>query len=91
MSKPRLGTASGRNLLKPPGRTTGPGTVCRLLGVAAGIRATAVLWVSLALVVPACGYHFAGTGGKPPGGIQSIAVDTLDNQTAEVGLETLFT
>jgi len=46
----------------------------------------------LALLAPfGCGYHFAGTGGQAPGDIQSIAVNVLGNQTAEIGLETIFT
>jgi len=43
------------------------------------------------LAVAACGYHFAGTGGQAPGDIKSIAVDVLQNNTAEVGLENVFT
>ena len=38
-----------------------------------------------------CGYHFAGTGGQAPGDIKSIAVDVLQNNTAEIGLESVFT
>ena len=38
-----------------------------------------------------CGYHFAGTGGQAPGDIQSINVNVLRNQTAEIGIETIFT
>jgi len=38
-----------------------------------------------------CGYHFAGTGGQAPGDIKSIAVDVLQNNTAEIGLENVFT
>jgi hypothetical protein len=38
-----------------------------------------------------CGYHFAGTGGQAPGDIQSIAVNVLHNQTAEIGIEAIFT
>jgi hypothetical protein len=38
-----------------------------------------------------CGYHFAGTGGQAPGDIQSIAVEVLQNRTAESGIETTFT
>jgi outer membrane lipopolysaccharide assembly protein LptE/RlpB len=46
----------------------------------------------LALLAPfGCGYHFAGTGGQAPGDIQSIAVNVLSNQTAEIGIETIFT
>ena len=43
------------------------------------------------LAAAGCGYHFAGTGGQAPGEIQSIAIDVLDNRTAEIGLETTFT
>ncbi|MGD8370431.1 MAG: LPS assembly lipoprotein LptE [Syntrophobacterales bacterium] len=45
----------------------------------------------LILSVAGCGYHFAGTGGQAPGNINSIAVDNLQNRTAEAGLETIFT
>ena len=38
-----------------------------------------------------CGYHFAGTGGQAPGDIKSIAIDVLQNNTAEIGLESVFT
>ena len=38
-----------------------------------------------------CGYHFAGTGGEAPGEIKSIAIDVLQNNTAEIGLENVFT
>lgn len=43
------------------------------------------------LSVAGCGYHFAGTGGQAPGNINSIAVDNLQNRTAEGGIETIFT
>jgi hypothetical protein len=43
------------------------------------------------LTTAGCGYHFAGTGGQPPGDIKSIAVDVLQNNTAEIGLEKVFT
>ena len=43
------------------------------------------------LAAAGCGYHFAGTGGQAPGEIQSIAIDVLENRTAEIGLETTFT
>jgi hypothetical protein len=43
------------------------------------------------LATAGCGYHFAGTGGQPPGDIESIAVDVLQNNTAEIGLERVFT
>jgi outer membrane lipopolysaccharide assembly protein LptE/RlpB len=53
----------------------------------------AVLAVLLAtfLLLLGCGYHFAGTGGQAPGDIQSVAVNVLQNQTAEIGIETIFT
>ena len=38
-----------------------------------------------------CGYHFAGTGGQAPGDIKSIAIDVLQNNTAQIGLESVFT
>lgn len=43
------------------------------------------------LSLPGCSYHFAGTGGRAPGDIQSIAVEVLKNRTAEIGIETTFT
>lgn len=43
------------------------------------------------LAAAGCGYHFAGTGGQTPGDIKSIAIDVLKNNTAEVGLENVFT
>ncbi len=43
------------------------------------------------LATAGCGYHFAGTGGQAPGDIKSIAVDVLQNNTAEIGLENVFT
>lgn len=43
------------------------------------------------LLIAGCGYHFAGTGGQAPGNINSIAVDVLDNRTAQVGIEAIFT
>lgn len=56
-------------------------------------RLPAVLAVLLAtfLLLLGCGYHLAGTGGQAPGDIQSIAVNVLSNQTAEIGIETIFT
>ena len=38
-----------------------------------------------------CNYHFAGTGGQAPGDVQSVAVNVLRNNTAEIGIETIFT
>jgi hypothetical protein len=38
-----------------------------------------------------CNYHFAGTGGRAPGDIQSVSINVLRNQTAEIGVETIFT
>lgn len=45
----------------------------------------------IALSLLGCGYHFAGTGGEAPGDIKSIAVDVLQNNTAEIGLGNVFT
>jgi hypothetical protein len=60
-----------------------PGSFCHRVALAACI---------LALLAPfGCAYHFAGTGGQAPGDIQSIAVNVLGNQTAEIGIETIFT
>jgi len=53
--------------------------------------ATVTVWVVLSLATAGCGYHFAGTGGQAPGDIKSIAVDVLQNNTAEIGLENAFT
>ena len=52
-----------------------------------------VLTVCFLVLLPffGCGYHFAGTGGQAPGDIQSIAINVLKNQTAEIGIETIFT
>ena len=47
--------------------------------------------VILCLATVGCGYHFAGTGGQAPGNIKSIAIDVLQNNTAEVGLGSVFT
>ena len=38
-----------------------------------------------------CNYHFAGTGGQAPGDVQSVAVNVLRNNTAEIGIESIFT
>ena len=54
-------------------------------------RATLAVWAIIALAAAGCGYHFAGTGGQAPGDIKSIAVDVLQNNTAEIGLERVFT
>ena len=50
---------------------------------------TVVCLIALSLL--GCGYHFAGTGGQAPGDIKSIAVDVLQNNTGEIGLENVFT
>ena len=47
--------------------------------------------LAILLSLPGCGYHFAGTGGQVPGNINSIAVDVLENRTAQVGIEAIFT
>jgi len=48
---------------------------------------TAVL---VAALIAGCGYQFAG-GGAFPYGIQTIAVEVLNNRTSEVGLENTVT
>ena len=50
---------------------------------------TVVCLIVLSLI--GCGYHFAGTGGQAPGDIKSIAIDVLQNNTAQIGLESVFT
>ena len=45
-----------------------------------------VVWI-----VTGCGYHLKGAGLEPPEGVKSIAIPVLENQTAESGIETLFT
>jgi hypothetical protein len=57
------------------------------------LRLQVALGLSLVLflTISGCGYHFAGTGGQAPGNINSIAVDVLENQTAQVGIEAIFT
>lgn len=47
----------------------------------------AVLWFGM---VTACGYQFAGRG-ELPGGIQTLAVQVLDNRSSETGIETIVT
>ena len=53
------------------------------------IALTACILALLALF--GCNYHFAGTGGRAPGDIQSVSINVLRNQTAEIGVETIFT
>lgn len=45
----------------------------------------------LTLAVTGCGYHFRGGGLKAPAGVETIAVLVLDNKTAEIAIETVFT
>jgi outer membrane lipopolysaccharide assembly protein LptE/RlpB len=45
----------------------------------------------LTLATTGCGYHFKGGGLKAPEGVSTIAILVLENKTAEIGLETLFT
>jgi TolB-like protein len=50
--------------------------------------------VGMLSVVPfltGCVYHFKGAGLKAPAGVETIAVSVLENKTADIGLETLFT
>ncbi|GAG75848.1 unnamed protein product, partial [marine sediment metagenome] len=56
-----------------------------------GLPAVLAVVFATFLMLLGCGYHFAGTGGQAPGDIQSIAVNVLGNQTAEIGIETIFT
>jgi len=51
---------------------------------------TAVLTAVAALVIYACGYRFADTGGFPPG-VNFIFVQLFENRTSEVGIESVFT
>jgi len=46
--------------------------------------------VMVAALIAGCGYQFAG-GGAFPYGIQTIAVEVLNNRTSEVGLENTVT
>jgi len=70
----------------------GPNSSPRLRFAASPRRcATITVWVIISLAAAGCGYHFAGTGGQAPGDIRSIAVDVLQNNTAEIGLESVFT
>lgn len=41
-------------------------------------------------VVTGCGYQFAGRGDLP-GGIQTLAIQMLENRTSETGIETIVT
>jgi hypothetical protein len=82
--------ATIRNLLlaaspfrRVPASVRSPGSFCHRVALAACI---------LALLAPfGCAYHLSGTGGQAPGDIQSVAVNVLRNNTAEIGLETIFT
>ncbi|UCG13961.1 MAG: hypothetical protein JSU72_05675 [Deltaproteobacteria bacterium] len=55
------------------------------------LRTGVTFCLVIIVVFSACGYHFAGSGGHTPDDINSVAVDILQNQTAEVGLEVVFT
>lgn len=48
------------------------------------------LLICLLVVLTACGYHFTG-GGSLPGGIQRLYIPTLENRSAETGIETIVT
>jgi hypothetical protein len=70
----------------------GPNSSPRLRFTASPRRcATITVWIIISLAAAGCGYHFAGTGGQAPGDIKSIAVDVLQNNTAEIGLGNVFT
>lgn len=49
-----------------------------------------LLPLCLFVALQACGYHFAG-GGSLPAGIQSLYIPTLENRSAETGIETTMT
>jgi outer membrane lipopolysaccharide assembly protein LptE/RlpB len=46
--------------------------------------------IIILLFFSACGYRFAGSGNLP-GGIQTIAIEILENRTTETGLENTIT
>lgn len=50
------------------------------------------LWtvILIPLFFSACGYRFAGSGNLPEG-IQTIAIQVLENRTSEIGLENTIT
>lgn len=50
-----------------------------------------VLPALLVLVASGCGYRFTAGGAPLPGGIRSVCAPVFTNQTAEPGLELLFT
>ena len=79
-----------RDLNSSPAR---PGAVSPRLRFTASPRrwVTLIVWLTVSLATVGCGYHFAGTGGQAPGDIKSIAIDVLQNNTTEIGLESVFT
>ncbi|MBW2109731.1 MAG: hypothetical protein JRI36_13880, partial [Deltaproteobacteria bacterium] len=54
-------------------------------------RVVCLLVACLVFGASGCGYHFKGMGLKAPEGVQTIAVMVLENNTAEPGIETVFT
>jgi len=48
------------------------------------------LAVCLMMLLPSCGYQFAG-GGRLPGGAETISVLMFENRTAETGIQTRLT
>lgn len=48
------------------------------------------LLICMLAVLNACGYRFTG-GGSLPGGIQRLYIPTLENRSAETGIETIVT
>jgi len=50
------------------------------------MQKTLMLMACLVLLLPACGYRFAG-GGSLPGGAESISVLMPENRTAESGIQ----
>lgn len=49
-----------------------------------------LLLICLIAALSACGYRFAGSGSLP-GGIQRLYVPTLENRSADTGIETIVT
>jgi len=60
----------------------------RLLSLKAARRIAII--TGLCLLICSCGYGFAG-GGGPPKGLNTIFIDLIENQTAEIGAEIVLT
>ena len=63
----------------------------RSLAAAPRFQVLLVSCLAMLFILGACGYRFAGSGGQAPGDIRSVAVDVLENRTADAGIESLFT